>query len=222
MRNQVTKSRKFAEICNLGFMPNGAHADQRRERVYGPIHDELTGILATLDANATTSQLHDAYERIKREHIRDMIPRDVRSKIVQLYEDILPQYEKELVTLQVDYRNRMIEEIASGMPVIVAGNGTKSSPRNINEVVVLAGSAYWLIEGWIPSSMERELEDAFERVKARNKNMQDESFLWFFEEWKCRLHKGKEYPAFLTLRHQAISLIQEIDKEIISDLESEF
>jgi hypothetical protein len=116
----------------------------------------------------------------------------------------------------------MIEEIASGMPVIVAGNDTKSSPRNINEVVVLAGSAYWLIEGWIPSSMERELEDAFERVKARNKNMQDESFLWFFEEWKCRLHKGKEYPAFLTLRHQAISLIQEIDKEIISDLESEF
>ena len=40
-------------------MPNGAHGDQRRERVYGPIHDELTGILATLDANATTSQLHD-------------------------------------------------------------------------------------------------------------------------------------------------------------------
>jgi hypothetical protein len=83
-----------------------ARADQRRERIYGPLQDEPESIIVLLPNNESTMQVWSEYPRIKSAHIRFMIPRKLRTRIVEIYEQLLPRYEEQKASLAKGYNEK--------------------------------------------------------------------------------------------------------------------
>lgn len=197
-----------------------ARADQRRERIFGPLQDELDKLSVTLSKAQDVNPSYDSvYERVKAEHIRYMIPKQLRTKVIQLYEEIFPNYENQILFLREKYRMLMTESITKGLRPLFEGGEViqTSSPHVAN----LASLSYWLLEGKFPKNMEKEIETAFFVVKEDSREFPYVDYRGYFEGWKRQIREDIQYKVFERLREKAIAAVQEINNTIRQDLESE-
>lgn len=197
-----------------------ARADECRERIYGPLHDELANLRKALEKNLRIGGVTDEYERIKREHILYMIPRKLRQRIIHLYETGITQYESQLIDLAKKYRELMSNEILGKLQPTGTTSGTVVDASS-SDVHFLIGLAHWLAEGVVPEHMDKELERAYLSVKAQSKGVLEQTGNEFFQSWKARFRSDPECEEFKGLRDQLLVQVIEIREEIQKDLESQ-
>ena len=142
-----------------------ARADQRRERIYGPLQDELAIIGVALPNNEDTLQTSVEYWRIKSEHIRYMIPRKLRGKVVELYEQVLQRYGEEKTALGRKCNNMMGTEITHGLIPAGGDLSLTVTATSSSHVASMANLSYWLVEGKIPRNMERDSDSLSSRER---------------------------------------------------------
>jgi hypothetical protein len=198
-----------------------ARADERRERIYGPLLDELANIVALLPRNDSTMQQWSDYPRIKSAHIRYMIPRTLRTAIVEIYEELLPKYEEQKAILAQKYNGKMREEITRELIPDFGGPSTVVTSTSSPFVTTLANLSYYLVEGRIPPSMEKEVETALFAVREDSRNFPQATWQDFFAEWSKRLQADGQFKKFTETRDKAVRAIQKVMDEINEDLESE-
>lgn len=196
-------------------------ADQRREKIYGPLQDELAIIGLALPKNEDTLKNCVEYPRIKSEHIRYLIPRKLRGKVVELYEQVIPGYAEEKKALGQKYNNKMRTQITYGL--IPQGGGPSAVVTSTSSpyVASMANLSYWLVEGKTPPTIEREMQTAFQVVKEDSRKFAYATWQAFFEAWRKRLEHDEDFKKFVETKDKAITLTQEITGEIAKDLESE-
>ncbi len=200
----------------------GARADQRRERIYGPLQDELNSISTILPKNEGTQQTSAEYPRIKSEHIRYMIPKQLRDKIVQLYEEVIPKYEKQRTTLGQKYSDLILAEITQRLAPIADVTGTATvQSASYPFLSTIASLGNWLAEGKIPNSLESEAERAFLSLKDHSRPFPQSTLQEFFDVWKKKLQQDPLFKKFVETKEKAMMLIREITSELSKDLESE-
>ena len=198
-----------------------ARADQRREKIYGPLQDELPNINSALSNNAEVLQFISEYPRIKLEHIRYMIPKDLRKKVVELYEQTLPSYGEEKKVLGQKYNMMMRTQLTYGLKPVGGGPSAIVTSTSSPYVASMANLSYWLVEGQIPSKMEKEIKIAFQVVKEDSRKFVYATWQEFFEAWRKRQEHDEDFKKFVETREKAVRLIREISTEITNDLESE-
>jgi hypothetical protein len=197
-------------------------ADQRREKIYGPLEDELDIIGAALPKNLDILQNCVEYPRIKSEHVRYMIARELRGKVVELYEQVLPRYGEEKKALGQKYNNMMRTQITYGLAPTIGDPSLIVTGTSSPDVASMANLSYWLVEGKIPRKIEREIQTSFQVVKEDSRKFEYETWQEFFEAWRKRQEQDKDFKEFVETRDKAITLIQEITAQITKDLESEY
>ncbi len=199
-----------------------ARADQRRERIYGPLEDELTNLSLALPRNEDVLSKCAEYPRIKLERLRYMIPQQLREKLIELYEQVIPKYTEEKSGLANKYRNMIGTELTrdlrppSGYDPNIIITAT-SRPY----VARLASLAYWLLEGQIPRAVEQNISADIRDVKEDSRNFQYGTWQEFFESWRKRQQDDIDFKNFVETRDRATTLVLEIITEISRDLESE-
>jgi hypothetical protein len=191
-----------------------ARADQRRERIYGPLHDELDVLEVVLsntqDVVWPSGRFEGGtYERVKTEHIRYMIPRKLRGKIIQLYEESLPNYEINFARLREKYRAKISENITKGL----AGNPHVANLSTLTSM--------YLLQDKIPDNIITQIGTFFYSVKQGSYGFTYANWKEYFEYWKNQMYEDTEFKQFEQMRKQIIENIQEINETIQKDLESE-
>ena len=158
----------------------GVRADQRREKIYGPLEDELHIVGATLPKNLDILQNCVEYPRIKSEHIRYMIARKLRGKVVELHEQVLPRYGEEKKALGQKYNSMMRTQITYGLTPSIGDPSLIVTATSSPHVTSMANLSYWLVEGKIPREMEKEIQTAFQVVKEDSRKFEYETWQEFF------------------------------------------
>jgi len=189
-----------------------ARADQRRERVYAPLHDELDMLEPMISHTEDLATSNTVYERVKAEHIRYMIPRELRDQIVQLYEEMFPSYANSILKLRRKYKLIMYKSLCDNLGLL----GTSSI-----FVDNLSGLSYWLLQGKFPQNLLKDIETAIVVMKEDSKTFPHANWQEYFEHWQNQLHEDAEFKQFEQLRQETIEKLQEINETIRKDLESE-
>lgn len=196
-------------------------ADQRREKIYGPLQDELAIIGLALPKNEDILKDCAEYQRIKSEHVRYLIPRKLRSKVIELYERVIPRYAEEKKALGRKYNNKMRTQITYGLIPQGGPPTAVVTATSRAEVTTMASLSYWLVEDKTPPTLEREMQTAFQVVKEDSRKFTYATWQAFFEAWRKILEHDDDFKKFVETRDKAITLTQEITGEIAKDLESE-
>jgi len=196
-----------------------ARADQRRERIYGPLQDELGILSKDLPLNERTLEIGSEYRRIKGDHIRYMIPEHLRRRIIFLYEVLLPKYDHEKVMLENKYEDSIRAAILERLtPDLRTGSVlTDNSP----DITTVANLGHCLLERRVPPHMEKNVESAFSVVKEHSRDIPEQTWQEFFQLWQERLPRDEDYVRFIGTRDWALKMTEMILNEINKDLEPE-
>jgi hypothetical protein len=193
-----------------------ARADQRRERIYGPLHDELdtiqVALLKTEDIFTPSGSVGSTYERVKAEHILYMIPRELRNKIIEVYEESLPNYDSKIVILRNKYRLMMYTSLCTALGL---------SSTSSNYVANLASLSYWLLQETFPENKVKEIDTALFVMSEDSHEFPYAKGQDYFRYWKNQMREDPEFKQFEQMRKQIMNKVQEINEAIRTDLESE-
>jgi hypothetical protein len=189
-----------------------ARADQRRERIFGPLHDELDNLELMISKTEDVATINTVYDKVRAEHIRYMIPTKLRVQIIQLYEEMLPAYASVIHKLREKYLLIMYKSLCTDLGLLSTSS---------NFVRDLAGLSYWLLQGKFPRNMLKDIETAIVVMKEDSKTFLHANWQEYFEYWKNQIRNDTEFKEFEQFRTSIIAMIQEINGTIRKDLESE-
>ena len=193
-----------------------AQADERRERIYAPLFDELDILDKSLEAFERTAGQTKEYERIKAEHILYMVPKKLRPDVVRLYEDLLVRFDEQLHAAKKRLEKRMYDDLIAGGPV---GATKEAAARN------LAVMAHYVSAGQLPDEEElkRHMQDAFRLLKSQSwQSVQRFTSLEeLFEERKKSQVVQADLTPLRRLQQESLNLLLEIRKQISKDLGAE-
>jgi hypothetical protein len=91
-------------------------ADERRERVYGPLYDELPiaeqKLLEWRDTNGSATEWKE-YREVRDRHLLYLAPKEFRAKIRRLYDENLVRFGEQRRKLLGDYRRIAMREMGT-------------------------------------------------------------------------------------------------------------
>jgi hypothetical protein len=185
-------------------------ADERRERVYGPLYDELPIAEQKLadwrDMNGSTTEWKE-YGEVRDKHLLYLAPKELRAKIRRLYDEKLVRFSEQRRELLGDYRKVAMREMGT-----IDNNTDRLSRIMVSH----------LLQEW--SSLTKEdqnsIEGTFQDAKKGNAllcqfNTGEEAFRYF----KKGIQKEPAFAILRELRDESLTLLAEIRKEIGKDLE---
>jgi len=182
-------------------------AQERRRRIYGPLHDELSEAEERLKRYADINQSKE-YQRIKEEHILHIldVPNQMQKKIEQLYEDKLNQFNVRRRTLLKAWNDIIQEQLGIG------ADGNR-----------LARMAFQLLKEWpcLTRDEQSELENVFSSAKRNYRPTLLDHFASaerLFEHFKKDFEADSRFVALTELRDQLMLLVAEIRECIRKDL----
>jgi hypothetical protein len=187
-------------------------AYERRARIYAPLYDELADVRKALENYGRTGLGNwREYQRIKSEHIRHLIPRELRDRITQLYEQNLEEFEKGLMKLQRKHETKIRDYLLERMP--------DRDTLSASTVQNLGRLALYLPRGLLPDESDA-LDLAFRGAK-KHGNLEHDSLSGFFRYWVSRIQTDKDFEDLNEHRRKTLGLLAEIENEIGRELEAE-
>jgi hypothetical protein len=186
-------------------------ADERRERVYAPLSDELDPIKKALE---NYDYFHSTeYDRLASAHLLYLVPSAFRMQIRELYA-YLATFSLMGVKLRQKYEDRILKEINDSLP-----SGSQPNAYNDSNAKTLAQDiAYFLLQGKIATSWRKEplLKDIGEQLGWK------EPIEPYFEKFRGILTKDQDMIELETLQKKILHLLKPVQETIMSDLESQF
>ena len=184
-------------------------ADERRERVYGPLYDELPIVEQKLadwrDTDASAIEWKE-YQEVREKHLLYLAPKELRAKIRRLYDEKLVRFSERRRELLGDYRRIVMREIGT-----IDNNADRLSRITVSH----------LLEEWssLTNEDQNSIEGTFWDAKKgstllRQFHTGEEVFGYF----KKGIQKEPAFAILRELRDESLTLLAEIRKEIGKDL----
>jgi hypothetical protein len=187
-------------------------ADERRVRIYAPLYDELTEVQKALQNYGRTGLGNwREYQKIKSEHIRYLIPCELRDRITQLYEQNLEEFEKGLMKLQRKHETEIRDYLLERMP--------DRDTLSASTVQNLYRLALYLPRGQLPDESDA-LDLAF-RGARKHGHLEHDSLPEFFRYWVSRIKTDKDFEDLNEHRRKTLCMLADIENEIGRELEAE-
>jgi hypothetical protein len=185
-------------------------ADERRERVYGPLYDELPiaeqKLLEWRDTNGGATEWKE-YREVRDRHLLYLAPKELRAKIRRLYDEELVRFGEQRRKLLGDYRKIAMREMGT-----IDDNTDRLSRIMVSH----------LLQEWSSLTKEdqNDIEGTFMNAKKESAalsqfNTGEEVFRYF----KRGIQKEPAFAILRELRDESLALLAEIRKELGKDLE---
>ncbi len=188
-----------------------ARADERRERIYAPLYDELADVKKALqEYGRTGSAIWGTYQRIKSEHIRYLIPRELRDRITKLYEQNLEEFDRRMMKLHRKHETEIRDYLLARMP--------DQDTLTASTMQTLSTLAVYLPRKRIPGDSSA-FADAF-RAARKHGNLEHNSLPEFFEYWVNHIRNDKNFLDLNQYGEEALRLLLKIKNEIGRELEA--
>ena len=188
-----------------------ARADERRERIYAPLYDELSDVKKALqEYGRTGSAIWGTYQRIKSEHIRYLIPRELRDRITKLYEQNLEEFDRRMMKLHRKHETEIRDYLLERMP--------DRDTLTDSTMQTLSTLAIYLPRKRIPGDSGA-FDEAF-RAARKHGNLEHNSLPEFFEYWVNHIRTDKDFLDLNQYGEEALRLLLEIKNEIGRELEA--
>jgi hypothetical protein len=187
-------------------------ADERRERIYAPLYDELTEVRKALENYGRTGSTGwGTYQRIKSEHIRYLIPRELRGRIIKLYEQNLEEFDKQSMKLHGKHEAEIRDYLLERMP--------DRDTLTDSTMQTLCRLAIYLPRKRITGDSGA-FDDAF-RAARKHGNLEHNSLSEFFEYWVNHIRTDKDFEDLNEHRRKTLGLLAGIENEMGRELEAE-
>ena len=207
----------FASWFTARYSRKAQKADERRERVYAPLFDELAIIKKALDEYAYPFVTE--YERIASAHLLYLVPKNLRVMIRELYDRKLKFITRMILKLRDRYRQKVLENINEHIPREQPANAFNDS----NAMTLATDLADFLLQGQIPSEWLPKIQPLFVDVKGRLRLTLDESsVIIYFKKLLILRSKDMEMAELDALKEQCAQLVEAIQKVIARDLETHY
>jgi hypothetical protein len=188
-----------------------ARADERRERIYAPLYDELTDVKKSLqEYGRTGSAIWGTYQRVKSEHIRYLIPRELRDRIIKLYEQNLEEFDRRLMKLHRKHETEIRDYLLERTP--------DRDTLTASTMQTLCTLAIYLPRKRITGD-SGVFDDAF-RAARKHGGLEHNSLSEFFEYWVNHIRTDKDFQDLNQYEEEVLRLLLEIRSEIGRELEA--
>jgi hypothetical protein len=189
----------------------GQKADERRERVYAPLYDELSNIRTQLDPYGPFT--HPEYDQIRSVHLLYLVPNDLCKKIVTVY-DKLTTIDLTKSRLVNKYERKILEMMNSEF---------KDPVSDDSSAIRLARDfAIWAFQGEIPDELEESTESAFQGLNSRFTKISQTTSKEFLSKFLDSMPKDEDQIALNGLKQETLTLIDSIRDSVKGDLEKRF
>lgn len=198
-------------------------ADERRERIYAPLYDELGKVEEALtNYNRTNTDIWGEYNRIKREHITWKIPRDLRKKISRLFEVEVNEFAKQLMVLEDKWRHIINVELTQGLAPIGETPDATVLATSDSSIATLKELSIYLSRGTLPKGAPSiDFENAFQAVKARSSNLPYNNVKELFNRYLQEYRSEREYQKLNEQRKLSLRSVKDIMETMAKDLETQ-
>lgn len=194
--------------------------DQRRERIYAPLFDELSRVRISLQnwLPATTPE----YDKIQSAHLLYMVPMNLREQLRTLYETLLPELQNKILAIRERHQQIILTDLtASSIPLSGRPGSTVVSTSDPNIINLANNLGQMTLLDEIPGSAKPSLERLFQAAKQRSNLVQLSVDEYFVKISKKLRAEDTEMGSVMKLRKQAIESIDQIAKPIRKDLRTE-
>ena len=194
-----------------------AREDERNERVYSPLYDELEEALQTLDKWEYRPP-NKEWARIRKvEHLTYMVPKGLRDRLTQLYDT---QYEQYDATVR-DCNKRMEEFVRSElMSRLVGAYSSYPYPADISNVI---GIGYDILGGKLigDTTHLNEINTSYFRMKRGMFKLEWDSVYSFFEYLVSASTNREEIKEAYKVRKGVMDSMKEIRNTLGKSLKVE-
>jgi hypothetical protein len=206
----------FASWFTVRYSRKAQKADERRERVYARLFDELPTIKKALEEYK--APYGEEYNKIASEHLLYLVPKNLRMRIRELYDQKLPSAINAIARVHGRYKRQVLQDINRLIPA-----GQPATAFNDSNASTLASDlADCLLIGQIPIEWREMVQRAFVDVKQRlGLTLQESSVLVYFRKLLLFRAKDLEMAELEALKEECLQLIEGIQSAISKDLESQ-
>lgn len=187
--------------------------DERRKRIYAPLHDELSNVRDHLDQYGSFEAKE--YEQIRSAHLLYLVPSPLEMKIRELYDRKLPTISRVTVELYPKFEHQIEDHMSNSF---VRFRRDLEDPRAFAKDLALCVFQGKIISGW-----EDTLGKSFVKMKQEFEAINSNLTLGvFFQEVLELCSKDTDRVKLVNLKGEARQLIDSIESIIATDLETRF
>ena len=197
----------FASWYTARYSWKAQKADERRQRVYAPLYDELSNLKMLLAPYGPFDTKE--YNQISSAHLLYLVPKSLELRIHDLYRT-LRLVDAKKAELYQKYERQILEQINAQFKNPVSNDQEANSLAKDLAICAFQGE---IVNGW-----ENGLERAFQGLDSRYQKMGRTTLKEFLREFLDSISKDADQIELNNLKAQALTLIDSIQDSIKGDL----